>query len=76
MSFVIYLKEIDIEINQEGNHLFNFFHELNDRSNCIDNKDIKGFITVNYIKWSDNIYQTDVRVKKSPIPSISYINVN
>ena len=28
----IYLKEIDIEKNQEGNHLFNFFHELDDRS--------------------------------------------
>ena len=28
----IYLKEIDIEINQEGNHLFNFFHVLDDRS--------------------------------------------
>ena len=28
----IYSKEIDIEINQEGNQLFNFFHELDDRS--------------------------------------------
>ena len=72
----IYLKEIDIEINQEGNHLFNFFHELDDRSYFIDNKDIEGLIRVNYIKLSDNIYQTDVIVKKSPIPIISYINVN
>ena len=72
----IYLKEIDIEINQEGNHLFNFFHELDNRSYFIDNKEIKGFIKVNYIKLSDNIYQTDVIVKKSPIPIISYINVN
>ena len=72
----IYLKEIDIEINQEENRLFNFFYELDDRSYFVDNKDIKGFIRVNYIKLSDNIYQTDVIVKKSPIPIISYINVN
>ena len=26
----IYLKEIDSEINQEGNYLFNFFHGLDD----------------------------------------------
>ena len=72
----IYLKEIYIEINQEGNHLFNFFHELDDRSYFIDNEDIKGFIKVNYIKLSDNTYQIDVIVKKLPIPIISYINVN
>ena len=72
----IYLKEIDIEINQEGNHLFNFFHELDNRSYFINNKEIKGFIKVNYIKLSDNIYQTYVIVKKSPMPIISYINVN
>ena len=72
----IYLKEIDIEINQEGNHLFNFFHELDDRSYFKDSEKIRGFIKVNYIKLSDNIYQTDVIVKKSPIPIISYINVN
>ena len=75
-KLAIYLKEIDIEINQEGNHLFNFFHELDDRSYFIDNKDIKGLIRVNYIKLSDNIYQTDVIVKKSPISIISCINVN
>ena len=34
----IYLKEIDIQINQGGNHLFNFFHELDDRSYFIDDK--------------------------------------
>ena len=72
----IYLKEIYIEIIQEGNHLFNFFHELDDRSYFVDNKDIKGFIRVNYIKLSGNIYQINVIVKKSPIPIISYINVN
>ena len=72
----IYLKEIDIEINQEGNRLFNFFHELDDRSYFKDSEKIRGFIKVNYIKLSDNIYQTDVIVKKSPIPIISYINVN
>ena len=72
----IYLKEIDTEINQEGNHLFNIFHELDDGSYFIDNKDIKGFIRVNYIKLSDNIHQIDVIVKKLPIPIISYINVN
>ena len=60
----IYLKEIDNEINQEGNHSFNFFYELDDRSYFIDNKDIKGFIRVNYIKLSDNIHQIDVIVKK------------
>ena len=72
----IYSKEIDIEINQEGNPLFNFFHELDDRSYLKDSEKIRDFIKVNYIKLSDNIYQTDVIVKKSPIPIISYINVN
>ena len=72
----IYLKEIDTEINQDGNHSFNIFHESDDRSYFIDNKDIKGFIRVNYIKLSDNIHQIDVMVKKLPIPIISYINVN
>ena len=72
----IYLTEIDITINQEGNHLFNFYHELDDRSYFIDSKDIRRFIRVNYIKLSDNIYQITVLVKNSPIPIISYINVN
>ena len=72
----IYLKGMDIEINQEGNHLFNFFHWLDDRSYFIDDKAIRGFIKVTYIKLSDNMYQIDVLVKKSPIPIISYINVN
>ena len=72
----IYLKEIDIQINQEGNHLFNFFHELDDRSYFTDDKSTKGFIEVNYIKLSDDLYQICVLVKKSPIPIISYINVN
>ena len=72
----IYLKEIDIEINQEGNHLFNFFHGLDDRGYFKDSEKIRGFIKVNFIKLSDNIYQIDVIVKKSPIPIISYINVN
>ena len=72
----IYLKGIDIEINQEGNRLFNFFHELDDRSYFKDSEKIRGFIKVNYIKLSDNIYQIDVIVKKSPIAIISYINVN
>ena len=72
----IYLTELDITINQEGNHLFNFFHELDDRSYFIDSQDIRGFIRVNYIKLSDNIYPITVLVKNSPIPVISYINVN
>ena len=72
----IYLTEIDITINQEGNHLFNFFHELDDRSHFIDSQHIRGFIRVNYIKLSDNIYPITVLVKNSPIPVISYINVN
>ena len=71
----IYLKEIDIQINQGGNHLFNFFHELDDRSYFTDDKSTKGFIEVNYIKLSDDLYQICVLVKKSPIPIISYINV-
>ena len=73
---LVYLKKIDIEINQEGNHLFNFFHELDDRSYFTDSKDIREFIRVNYIKLSDHIYQITVLVKHSPIPIISYINVN
>ena len=63
-------------MNQKGSHLFNFFDELDDRSYFIDDKDIRGFIKVNYIKLSDNMYQIDALVKKSPIPIISYINVN
>ena len=74
-KLLIYLKEIDIQINQEGNHLFNFFHELDDRSYFIDDESTKGFIEVNYIKLSDGLYQICVLVKKSPIPIISYINV-
>ena len=72
----VYLKKIDIEINQEGNHLFNFFHELDDRSYFTDSKDIREFIRVNYIKLSDHIYQITVLVKHSPVPIISYFNVN
>ena len=72
----IYLKEIDIEIKQEGNHLFNFFHGLDDRGYFKDSVKIRGFIKVIYIKLSDNIYLIDVIVKKSPIPIISYTNVN
>ena len=72
----VYLTEIDIKINEEGNHLFNFFYELDDRSYFKDSKDIKGFIRVNYIKLSNNIYQISVAVKNTPIPVISYININ
>ena len=36
----IYSKEIDIEKNQEGNQLFNFFHELDDRSYFKDSEKI------------------------------------
>ena len=72
----IYLKEIHVEINQKGYHLFKFFYELDDKSYFIDDKVISGFIKVNYTKLSDNTYQIDVSVKKSPIPIISYINVN
>ena len=72
----IYLKEIDVEINQKGYHLFKFFYELDDKSYFIDDEVISGFVKVNYTKLSDNMYQIDVSVKKSPIPIISYINVN
>ena len=40
----IYLKEIDIEINQEGTHLFSFFHGLDDRGYFKDSVKIRGFI--------------------------------
>ena len=72
----IYLKEIHVEINQKGYHLFKFFYELDDKSYFIDGKVNSDFIKVNYTKLSDNTYQIDVSVKKSPIPIISYINVN
>ena len=75
-KLLIYLKQIDIERNQEGNHLFNFFRGLDDRSYFKESEKIRGFIKVNYIKLSDNMYEIDVIVKKSPIPIISYINVN
>ena len=47
----IYLEEIDIQINQEGNHLFNFFHELDNRSYFIDDESTKGFIEVNILNY-------------------------
>ena len=72
----VYLTEIDIKINEERNHLFNFFYELDDRSYFKDSKDIKGFIRVNHIKLSNNLYQISVAVKNTPIPVISYININ
>ena len=72
----IYLKEIDVEINQKGYQLFKFFYELDDKSYFTDDEVISGFVKVNYTKLSDNMYQIDVSVKKSPIPIISYINVN
>ena len=39
-------------------------------------KDTEGFIRVNYIKLSNNLYQISVAVKNTPIPVISYININ
>ena len=72
----VYLTEIDIKINEEGNHLFNFFYELDDRSYFKNSKDSKGFIRVNYIKLSNNLYQISVAVKNTPIPVISYVNIN
>ena len=72
----VYLTEIDIKVNEEGNHLFNFFYELDDRSYFKNSKDIEGFIRVNYIKLSNNLYQISVAVKNTPIPVISYININ
>ena len=75
-KLLIYLEQIDIERNQEGNHLFNFFRGLYDRSYFKESEKIRGFIKVNYIKLSDNMYEIDVIVKKSPIPIMFYINVN
>ena len=48
----VYLKEIDVNINEEANSLFKFFCELDDTSYFKDSKDIKGFIRVNCIKLS------------------------
>ena len=44
----VYLKEIDVNINEEANSLFEFFCDLDDRSYFKDSKDIKGFICVIY----------------------------
>ena len=72
----VYLKDINIKINEGDNNLFNFFYDLDDRSYFKDSKDIRGFIRVNYIKLSNNIYQINVAVKNTPISIISYININ
>ena len=56
--------------------MFNFFRGLYDRSYFKESEKIRGFIKVNYIKLSDNMYEIDVIVKKSPIPIMFYINVN
>ena len=72
----VYLKDINIKINESDNNLFNFFYDLDDRSYFKDSKDIRGFIRLNYIKLSNNIYQINVAVKNTPIPIISYININ
>ena len=72
----VYLKDINIKINESDNNLFNFFYDVDDRSYFKDSKDIRGFIRVNYIKLSNNIYQINVAVKNTPIPIISYININ
>ena len=72
----VYLKDINIKINESDNNLFNFFYDLDDRSYFKDSKDVRGFIRVNYVKLSNNIYQISVAVKNTPIPIISYININ
>ena len=72
----VYLTEIDIKINKEGQYLFNFFHEIHNRSYFKDSKDIRGFISVNYLKLSNNMCQICVPVKNTQIPVISYININ
>ena len=72
----VYLKDINIKINESDNNLFNFFYDLDHRSYFKDSKDIRGFIRVNYIKLSNKIYQINVAVKNTPIPIISYININ
>ena len=72
----VYLKDINIKINESDNNLFNLFYDVDDRSYFKDSKDVRGFIRVNYIKLSNNIYQINVAVKNTPIPIISYININ
>ena len=71
-----YLTEIDIKINEEGQHLFSFFHEIDNRSYFKDSKDIRGFIRVNYLKLSNNMCQICVAVKNTLIPVMSCININ
>ena len=72
----VYLKDINIKINESDNNLFNLFYDVDDRSYFKDSKDVRGFIRVNYVKLSNNIYQISVAVKNTPIPIISYININ
>ena len=72
----VYLKDINIKINESDNNLFNLFCDVDDRSYFKDSKDVRGFIRVNYVKLSNNIYQISVAVKNTPIPIISYININ
>ena len=59
-----FLKEKDIELNQNVYLLFNFFYELDDRSYFKEEESIKVYIKVNHNKLSDNLYQIDVKVKK------------
>ena len=68
----VYLSETDININEEANNLFNVFFVLDDTSYFIDTT---GFITVNYIKLSNNTYQISATVRNVRIPLISYIIV-
>ena len=72
----VYLKDINIKINESDNNIFNLFYDVDDRSYFKDSKDVRGFIRVNYVKLSNNIYQISVAVKNTPIPIISYININ
>ena len=71
-----YLKDIEIKINERGDSLFNFFFKLDDRSYFKDDDDINGFVRVDYIKVSNNIYQIHAVVKNSPISVISYIIIS
>ena len=71
-----YLKDIEIKINERGDSLFNFFFKLDDRSYFKDDDDINGFVRVDYIKVSNNIYQIHAVVKNSPISIISYIIIS
>ena len=68
-----YLVGLDIKINEKKQLWFNVWDELHDDAYFNDDK---GIIQIKCVKLTDNIYQTSVPVINTPIPIISYVNVN